>query len=99
MSIETKEFINKVCIDKKLEVKNYGSSLKICRVADGNADMYPRFGPTMEWDTCAAQLILLESGGEIVCSSNGLVLSYNKENLYNPYFIAYAGKLKPELFL
>ena len=99
MTFETKNFIDKTCKDKKVELKNYGSSLKICKVADGTADIYPRFGPTMEWDTCAAHLILSESGGELVCSSNGHVLEYNKENLLNPFFIAFAHKVKPELFI
>ncbi len=63
-----------------------GSSLKICLVAEGAADVYPRLGPTMEWDTAAAHAVVLAAGGEVLDYS-GVTLRYNKENLLNPYFI------------
>ena len=65
-----------------------GSSLKFIRIAEGRAHLYPRFGPTMEWDTAAAQIILEEAGGSVVTVDSEQALTYNKENLLNPYFIA-----------
>jgi 3'(2'), 5'-bisphosphate nucleotidase len=64
-----------------------GSSLKICRVAEGAADVYPRLGPTMEWDTAAGQAIAVASGAKVVRHDDGTPLAYNKENLLNPWFI------------
>ena len=64
-----------------------GSSLKICRVAEGRADIYPRLGPTMEWDTAAGQAIATASGARVVRHDDGQPLAYNKENLLNPWFI------------
>ena len=64
-----------------------GSSLKICLVAEGKADLYPRLGPTMEWDTAAADGVLKAAGGKLT-NIRGRELTYNKENLLNPYFIA-----------
>jgi 3'(2'), 5'-bisphosphate nucleotidase len=66
-----------------------GSSLKICLVAQGEADIYPRFGPTSEWDTAAAQAILECAGGRMI-DLTGQPLRYNtKSDLLNPYFLAY----------
>lgn len=65
-----------------------GSSLKICLVAEGRADVYPRLGPTSEWDTAAAQCVLEEAGGHLVGTDN-LAFRYNtKESLLNPEFFA-----------
>jgi len=64
-----------------------GSSLKICLVAQGRADVYPRLGPTMEWDTAAGQAIATASGAQVVRHDNGTPLAYNKEDLLNPWFI------------
>ncbi len=64
-----------------------GSSLKFCLVAEGKADIYPRFGPTMEWDTAAGQAIAENAGARIFDKHTGLPLQYNKENLLNPHFI------------
>ena len=70
------------------ELKPMGSSLKICLVADGQADVYPRLGPTSEWDTAAAQAVLESAGGSMI-SLDGRNLSYNtKESLLNPHFLA-----------
>ena len=63
-----------------------GSSLKLCLVASGEADLYPRLGPTMEWDTAAAHAVVVAAGGTVV-DTKGLTLRYNKKNLLNPYFI------------
>ncbi len=65
-----------------------GSSLKFLRVAEGNADVYFRFSPTMEWDTAASQIILEEAGGSIKSFEDNSVLKYNKPSLKNPGFIA-----------
>ena len=64
-----------------------GSSQKFCVVAEGRADVYPRLGPTMEWDTAAGQAIAENSGAAVVRHDDGVPLIYNKEDLYNPYFI------------
>ncbi len=66
-----------------------GSSLKFCRVAEGRADLYPRLGPTSEWDTAAAQCVVEQAGGRVV-TPTGAPLAYNtKESLLNPHFLAY----------
>ncbi len=63
-----------------------GSSLKFCLVAEGSADLYPRLGPTMEWDTAAAQCVVEEAGGRVT-DLLGKRLSYNKQDLHNPEFM------------
>ena len=70
-----------------VEFISAGSSLKICRVAEGRADVYPRLGPTMEWDTAAGQAIAVASGARVTRHDDGAPLAYNKENLLNPWFI------------
>ncbi|MBI5492217.1 MAG: 3'(2'),5'-bisphosphate nucleotidase CysQ [Deltaproteobacteria bacterium] len=72
------------------ELVNMGSSLKLCLVAEGAAHLYPRFGPTMEWDTAAAQCVVEEAGGSVT-DMKGQRLLYNKEDLLNPYFIVSGG--------
>ena len=67
-----------------------GSSLKFLVLASGNAELYPRLAPTMEWDTAAAQIILEEAGGSVIHAETEKRLNYNKENLLNPFFIARA---------
>ena len=84
---ETEAFIVKLSKRYDINVLQYGSSLKICKVAEGIADFYPRYGPTMEWDTAAADLILQEAGGELI-SVKKQNLKYNKSNLLNPNFLA-----------
>lgn len=69
------------------ELVRMGSSLKFCRLAEGLADFYPRLGPTMEWDTGAADAVLRAAGGQVI-DFNGQPLRYNKENLRNPNFVA-----------
>eukprot|EP01099_Mayorella_cantabrigiensis_P004438 TRINITY_DN3343_c0_g1_i1.p1 TRINITY_DN3343_c0_g1~~TRINITY_DN3343_c0_g1_i1.p1 ORF type:complete len:264 (+),score=23.19 TRINITY_DN3343_c0_g1_i1:55-846(+) len=64
-----------------------GSSLKFCKIAEGSAHLYPRFGRTMEWDTAAGQAILMAAGGSIV-SLDGGILTYGKKDFENPHFIA-----------
>ncbi|MFK8055310.1 MAG: 3'(2'),5'-bisphosphate nucleotidase CysQ [Saprospiraceae bacterium] len=65
-----------------------GSALKFCAIAEGQLDAYPRFGPTMEWDTAAGDLLIHEVGGQLVHAETGELLMYNKESLLNPFFIA-----------
>lgn len=64
-----------------------GSSLKFCLVAEGKADVYPRLGPTMEWDTAAGHALVLEAGARVKVYGGETDLQYNKENLLNPFFI------------
>ncbi len=88
MSAETEEFINKIKDQQgEIEFISRGSSLKLCQVAEGAADVYPRFAPTMEWDTAAGQAIVEISDGEVVEAETGKPLLYNKESLLNPWFI------------
>ena len=72
----------------KAEVVSMGSSLKICLLAEGKADIYPRLAPTSEWDTAAAHAVLAAAGGDIV-DTEFQALRYNqKESMLNPHFIA-----------
>jgi len=72
------------------ETLSRGSALKFCLVAEGAADVYPRLGPTSEWDTAAGHAVLLAAGGHVM-AVDGTPLSYNrKESLLNPQFLAYA---------
>ena len=81
---ETNNYIKKLNEPKLISC---GSSLKFLYIADNKADIYPRFGPTMEWDTAAAHSILSALGIQVINLDTGRELSYNKENLLNPYFI------------
>lgn len=72
---------------KRVELLEMGSSLKICMVADNSADVYPRFGPTMEWDTAAAHAVAGAAGRSVKNWRTGQELSYNKEDLRNDWFI------------
>ena len=85
-SPELEEFLKDIKIAEALPV---GSSLKLCVVAEGKADLYPRLGPTMEWDTAAGQAVVESAGGKVVDMA-GQPLRYNKENLLNKYFVVRA---------
>ena len=76
-------------IDKisEYELIRMGSSLKLCVIAEGKADIYPRLGPTSEWDIAAAQCIVEEAGGTVLEYKKNTPLVYNKENILNPFFI------------
>lgn len=82
-SPELAEYLEKITVAEALPI---GSSLKLCVVAEGKADLYPRLGPTMEWDTAAGQAVVLAAGGTVE-TPDGEALRYNKENLLNPWFI------------
>lgn len=71
------------------ELVRVGSSLKFCRVAEGEADCYPRLGPTCEWDTAAAQAVVEAAGGQ-VCTLDGNPLRYGKPEVLNPFFVVRA---------
>lgn len=81
---ETRAFIETLGAHKTIQA---GSSLKFCRIAEGHADIYPRMGPTSEWDTAAAHAVLLAAGGNVY-AVDGKPLGYGKENVLNPYFVA-----------
>lgn len=71
----------------EIAVKSMGSSLKMCLVAEGKADIYPRLGPTSEWDTGAAHCVVESAGGQML-QLNGEPLRYNKTDILNPWFLA-----------
>ena len=89
MSDETQAFIDAIDTDKEKELISIGSSLKICLVAEGEVDIYPRLGPTMEWDTGAAHAIVNESGKSLEKYIDGKYSKheYNKEDLLNQWFV------------
>lgn len=90
LSPETEEYINGLRTKHgEVEIISKGSSLKICMVAEGKADVYPRFGPTMEWDTAAGQALVEAAGGKLMVHPDNIPLRYNKEDLLNPYFIVF----------
>jgi len=78
----------------QVEFISAGSSLKFCQIAEGKADIYPRFGPTMEWDTAAGQAIARAAGARVYRQDTGAELLYNKENLKNPGFVVSNGRDK-----
>ncbi len=87
-SQETIDFIAKIKeTQPNVTLISSGSSLKICLVAEGTADIYPRYAPTMEWDTAAGHAIASAAGCEIQKTDKEEPLKYNKENLLNPWFI------------
>ncbi len=91
LSAETEAFIDGLRSRfGEVDLRSAGSSLKICLVAEGAADVYPRLAPTMEWDTAAGHAIVLAAGGEMTDAESGEAVRYNKENLLNPFFIVRA---------
>ncbi len=93
MSNETKAYFEKKKQEKgDVNILSRGSSLKLCMVAEGQADEYPRFAPTMEWDVAAGQAIIEGSGGEVLHYKSGEIMHYNRENLVNSWFLAKARK-------
>lgn len=88
---DTKTFIEKIESEQEVEIVSKGSSLKFCLVAEGNAHIYPRYAPTMEWDTAAGQAICEAVGVEVLNAATQKPMKYNKENLLNDYFIVQYG--------
>jgi len=85
---ETRDYIEELKKEHgDVEVFSRGSSLKICMVAEGEADIYPRFAPTMEWDIAAGHAIAKFAGARIIHAVSGEELTYNSEGLVNPWFI------------
>ena len=88
MNQETLDFIEELKqSNKDIEIVSKGSSLKFCLVAEGKADVYPRYAPTMEWDTAAGQAICNAAGISVISKQTDKPLLYNKENLLNPWFL------------
>jgi 3'(2'), 5'-bisphosphate nucleotidase len=85
---ETKEFVAKIEAQvREIKFVSRGSSLKLCMVAEGEAELYPRYAPTSEWDTAAGQAIVENSGGKVLIADTSLSMDYNKENILNPWFL------------
>ncbi|HTV50736.1 MAG TPA: 3'(2'),5'-bisphosphate nucleotidase CysQ [Steroidobacteraceae bacterium] len=89
-SPETDAYLARYTVAEEVSI---GSSLKFCLIAEGRADLYPRLGPTMEWDTAAGQAVLTAAGGR-VCAPDGQPLRYAKPGFRNSWFIA-SGTLEP----
>ncbi len=90
---ETQAFVDRLAeAGREVDLVPSGSSLKFCRIAEGQAHVYPRLAPTMEWDTGAAQIVLEAAGGVVIRADDREPLVYNKEELLNPHFIAAADK-------
>jgi 3'(2'), 5'-bisphosphate nucleotidase len=86
LNSDTEAFMNRL---NNPVIVSMGSSLKFMAIADNKADVYPRFAPTMEWDTAAAHAVLNSLGIKVLQQNSSDELVYNKENLLNPYFICY----------
>lgn len=88
MNTETQLYIQSLeTSGKKVEMISRGSSLKFCLLAEGKADVYPRFAPTMEWDTAAGQAICEATGCEVIDQITGTAMIYNRENMLNGHFL------------
>ncbi len=84
---DTQKFIEAISHNEPVKLVSAGSSLKFCLIAKGEADLYPRYAPTMEWDTAAGHAIAKTAGFNVYEAESGNELVYNKEDLHNPYFI------------
>lgn len=93
-STPTVVFLDRMSREHSLEVVSKGSALKLCMVAEGEADLYPRLAPTMEWDTAAAQCVVEQAGGYVTTLENK-PLQYNKEDLLNPFFMVASPAVAP----
>jgi 3'(2'), 5'-bisphosphate nucleotidase len=89
-SPQTETYLAAYSVSERISI---GSSLKFCLVAEGRADLYPRLGPTMEWDTAAGHAVVLAAGGSVI-AADGQPLRYGKPDYRNPWFIA-SGPLAP----
>ena len=85
-------FINDLAITTARPVERVpiGSSLKLCLVAEGSADVYPRIAPTMHWDTAAAHAVVVAAGGQVLDYNTNEPLTYQSATLANPFFVAYS---------
>lgn len=99
-SPETESFIEDLRRERAdLALAVMGSSLKLCLVAEGSADVYPRFAPTMEWDTAAGQAVCEAAGARVISAADRTPLAYNKPDLHNPWFIVWGQVSRFELSL
>jgi len=97
---ETKTFIEKIkAQEPDIDFMSKGSSLKLCMVAEGRADIYPRFAPTSEWDTAAGHAIVELANGRVIIPDTNAPVIYNKENILNPWFIAVNNEIFKRLAL
>jgi len=88
MSPDTEAYVEDMrSLHGKVDLISKGSSLKLCMVAEGTADAYPRFAPTMEWDTAAGQAVCEASGCDVVDQRTGETMRYNREELLNAWFL------------
>lgn len=88
MDKQTRNFVDELIKTRgEVEMLNAGSSVKFCLVAEGSADIYPRFAPTSEWDTAAGQAIAEAAGKKVIDQSTGKSMIYNREDLKNPGFV------------
>lgn len=88
LNSETKEYIEELSKNiENIECISRGSSLKLCMIAEGSADIYPRLAPTMEWDTAAGDAVVRAAGGTTAKWNSKELLKYNKNTLLNPWFI------------
>lgn len=94
-SLTDKELHTKVQLEEKgfdVKLEYCGSTLKQCKIAEGKADIYPKYGRTKEWDTAAADIIVKESGGKVMYFPELQEGLYNKSSLVNPHFIALSAR-------
>jgi 3'(2'), 5'-bisphosphate nucleotidase len=91
MSLETQDYLTKLTnIHGEVNLISKGSSLKLCMVAEGKADCYPRFAPTMEWDTAAGQAICNHAGFDVIDWKTKKTMLYNRQELLNSSFLVKA---------
>ena len=96
-----KKFLDYIgSLNIKYEIIEKGSSLKLCALSDDQADIYPRFGPTSEWDIAAGHAVLNSFGGSIIQMANSKTLRYSKkESILNPSFIAFRNRALEETYM
>ena len=100
LSEDTKQFVERVREKVGgIEFSSIGSSLKMCLVAAGKAHLYPRLGPTMEWDTAAGQAVVEAAGGVLIDLSTNERMRYNRKELLNNYFLVAASGVDANVFL
>lgn len=93
---QTKETKNFFKLNNIVDIKQAGSSLKMCKLAEGKADIYPRLNGTKEWDTAASEIILEEASCSMLSYPDRNQLIYNKKDLRNPFFVAFRNRLEWE---
>nr|WP_321453611.1 3'(2'),5'-bisphosphate nucleotidase CysQ [uncultured Carboxylicivirga sp.] len=98
-SEETKAYMDKLdAVERSIVSKSIGSSLKMCLVAEGKAQLYPRLGPTMEWDTCAGHAIVEAAGGQLLDWKTKSPMLYNRPELLNNWFMVTGADIKPKKY-